>query len=183
MARHILSLEMPDTLNNCILPIFDTSTYTDLNAVVCPYLQITPPGYVETVNFEEPVIEPGFIKYFTACDLLMQTTGCGTTNYDLPDGIYIIRWSVSPNDIVYVEYNHLRITKALNIIQKIYCDLDLGTCDPPAAVKEKLEKLTLIQNYLKAAKAKVEYCHEPNDGMELYRYAMRLLDKMTCKNC
>lgn len=183
MARHILSLEVPDTLNSSILTIIDTSVYSDLNSVVCPYLQVTPPGYSQPINFEAPEIAPGFTVHLTACDLGMQTVQCGTTFYDIPDGIYIIRYSVSPNEIVYVEYNHLRITKALNLVQKIYCDLDLGTCDPPVAIKQKLEKLTLIEQYLKAAKAKVEYCHEPNKGMELYRYAMKLLDKLNCKNC
>ena len=37
--------------------------------------------------------------------------------------------------------------------------------------------------YLQAAVAKVETCHEPQKGMSLYNYAMKLLKKMDCTNC
>jgi hypothetical protein len=50
-------------------------------------------------------------------------------------------------------------------------------------VKEKLNKITMIQRYLDAAKSFVEYCHEPAKGMELYNYAIKLLDKLDCKSC
>jgi hypothetical protein len=183
MAQHVLSLEAPDTLNTCILRIVDTSVYNDQIPVSCPLLQVTLPGFNTPVNFDQSVIDPGFILNLTACDLQIQTSQCGTVFTDLPDGIYILKYSVSPNDLVYVEYNHLRITKALIKIQSIYCDLDLGTCDPPEKIKAKLEQLRLAESYLKAAKAMVEYCLQPQKGMELYRYAVKLLDKITCKTC
>ena len=183
MAQHILSLEVPDTLNKCILRIVDTSVYNIQIPVACPLLQVTLPGFTVPVQFTETDFQPGFILNLTACDLDIQTANCGTTFYDLQDGIYIIKYSVSPNNIVYVEYNHLRITTALNRVQKIYCELDIAACDPPSSVKDKLNKITMIQRYLDAAKAKVEYCHEPDKGMELYNYAIRLLDKLDCKSC
>lgn len=183
MAQHVLSLEAPDTLNTCILRIVDTSVYNDQIPVSCPLLQVTLPGFNIPVNFDQSQIDPGFSLNLTACDLDLQTTGCGTKYQDLPDGIYILKYSVSPNDLVYVEYNHLRITKALIKIQKIYCDLDLAACDPPESVKAKLDQLRLAESYLKAAKAMVEYCLQPKKGMELYRYSIKLLDKITCKTC
>ncbi len=77
----------------------------------------------------------------------------------------------------------MRITKALFKLQGLYCDLDLAACDPGEEKKAKLHKLQLIEGYLKAAKAMVEFCHESSKGMELYKYAMKLLDKMNCKTC
>lgn len=151
--------------------------------ITCPLLQITLPGFQEPVNFTNPEIAPGFGLNLTACDFGTQTSNCGTSYAALSDGIYIIRYSVAPNDIVYVEYNHLRITCALNRVRAIYCDLDLGTCDPPSTIKDKLEKLRLIESYLKAAKAHVEFCHQPAKGMELFTYAVKLLDKFTCTSC
>ena len=62
-------------------------------------------------------------------------------------------------------------------------DLDLGACEPPTSLKDMLNKITLIQRYLDAAKAKVEFCHEPEKGMELYNYAINMLNKIGCKNC
>ena len=37
--------------------------------------------------------------------------------------------------------------------------------------------------YLEAAKAKVEFCHEPLEGMQLFNYAVLLLNKMECRTC
>ena len=183
MAQHVLSLEAPDTLNKCILRVVDTSVYNPLTPPSCILLQITLPGFNVPVQFTDTEITPGFNLNLTACDLDLQVNNCGTTYQNLPDGIYIIKYSVSPNDLVYVEYNHLRITCALNKIQAIYCNLDLAACDPPAAVKEKLNQVRLIQQYLSAAKAQVEYCHQPAKGMDLYRYALTLISKLDCTSC
>jgi len=180
MAQNVLSLEVPDTMNKCVLRVQDMSIYNPQKPAVCPLLQITLPGFKLPVQFTDVQIQLGFSLNLTACDLELQTQNCGSKYNDLPDGIYIIRYSVSPNDIVYVEYNHLRITCALNKVQAVYCDLDLAACDPAAVVKEKLNQIRLIQQYLYAAKAQVEFCHQPQKGMELYRYALKLLGKLTC---
>ena len=183
MANHVLSLESPDTLNACILRVIDTSIYDKMIPIKCLLLEVTLPGFTRPVQFTEANILPGFSLNLTACDLEIQTSSCGTSFVDLPDGIYILKYSVSPNEIVYVEYNHLRITKALKRIQSILCDLDIGTCEPPTTIMTKINQLTLIRTYLDAAKAKVEFCHEPEQGMELYRYAVKLLSKIDCKTC
>lgn len=183
MAQHTLSLEAPDTLNKCILRIVDTSVYSQDTPLRCPLLQVTMPGFSRPVNFDESIIQPGFSVNLTACDLEVQTQNCGTQYWDLPDGIYIIKYSVSPNELVYVEYNHLRTTNALNRYYTILCELDLAPCDPPAEIKAKLNKLRMIKMYIDAAKAKVEICHEPKKGMDLFNYAVKLLDKMQCKSC
>lgn len=184
MAQHVLSLEAPDTLNKCILRVVDTSVYNPNSDPTCPRLLITIPGFQVPVSFNDSQITPGFMLNLTACDLDLQTKGCGTSYDDLPDGIYILKYSVSPNEFVYVEYNHLRITKALWMVQCILCDLDLAACSPPESVTAKLKELDLINNYLAAAKAHVEFCHNPQKGMELYRYAIKLLNKLACNtNC
>jgi hypothetical protein len=183
MAQHKLSVEAPDTLNTFILRLVDTSIYDSNMAVDCPILEITLPGFTHPVQFTTPDITTGFIKNFTACDLEIQTANCATQYNDIPDGIYVIKYSVSPNDVVYVEYNHLRITKALVRYQEILCDIDVAACDPTDEIRKKLDSLALIKSYLEAAKAKVETCHEPQKGMELFSYAKKLLDKFECKSC
>jgi hypothetical protein len=181
MAKHVLSLEAPDTLNLCILRLVDTSIYNEMAAVTCARLQVTVPGFNTPVEIKNPL--PGFVYNLTACNLELQSEGCGTTFSNLPDGIYILKYSVSPNDQVYVEYNHLRISKALDKIQKIYCELDIPNCLPPEKIKKRMDEVRDIREYLYAAKAKVERCHEPRAGMEIFKYAMKLLDKINCKTC
>lgn len=180
MANHILSLEVPFVMNPCILKIFDTSVYSDLIPVTCPTLNITVPGFGYSVQIDTT---ENFVETLTACDLQLQTTDCGTVNVDIPDGVYIIKYSVSPNEAVFVEYNHMRITQAMNKYYNILCDVDANACDPPFKIKQRLEELRLIYMYLQAAKGKVEFCHEPQKGMSLYNYALKLLNKMNCTNC
>jgi hypothetical protein len=181
MAHHLLSLEVPTVMNTCIMSILDTSIYSPLMPVSCPTLNVTVPGF----NYSTQLTTvQGANTILTACDLQLQTQGCdGTTFSDLPDGIYVIKYSVSPNDTVFVIYNHLRITRALNIYNNILCKLDLAACEPPASIQKKLEILKMAKMYLDAAKAKVEFCHEPTHGMTLYNYALKIMRKIECKNC
>jgi hypothetical protein len=188
MANHVLSLEVPFVMNSCVLKIFDTSIYATnpLLPVTCPTLNITVPGF----NYSNQIEGAAMTDFVTnghitlsACDLQLQTVDCGTKYADLPDGIYIIKYSVSPNDLVYVEYNHLRISQAMNKYYNILCDIDANACTPPVQVKKQLEELRLIKMYLEAAKSKVEFCLEPQKGMSLYNYALKLLNKMNCTTC
>jgi len=190
MANHVLSLEIPEVSNTCIIKIIDTSVYSEYVALKCPVLLVTPPGFNRSIVFEESRLFPGNIGagfYFnlnlTACDLELQKDDCGNSYNNLPDGIYIIKYSVSPNETVYVEYNHLRISKALRRYNNLLCELELSDCEPPKDIKDKLNYLTLIKRYIDAAKAKVEYCHEPEKGITLFNYAVKLLDKLDCKTC
>jgi hypothetical protein len=177
---HKLSLEIPTVLNNCIIKLFDTSVYSEGLPVTCATLHITAPGYNYSTELE---FVAGSSRVITACDIQLQSTGCDDDLYALPDGIYIIKYSVSPNEVVYVEYNHLRITEALNRYSKILCSLELSACEPSEKTKKKLNSLRDARAYLDAAKAKVEYCHEPQKGMTLYNYAIKLLNKLDCKTC
>ena len=108
--KHILSLEIP-TVSNCnLLCIKDTSQYSSEIAVDCEELLITLPGFTVPVLLK---VTKGFDMCLTACALAIQNLNCGTIQQEIPDGIYIVRYSVSPNSKVYVEYNHLRITKLI----------------------------------------------------------------------
>ena len=180
MANHVLSLEIPTVGNPCVIKIFDTSVYSAQVGIFEPKLYITVPGYTSAA---EVAFIPESSPTLTGCDLDIQTQNCGSSYVNLPDGIYVIKYVVDPTQTVHVTYNHLRTTQALNLYQKILCDIDVADCDPPAKVKDKLNHLRLIGMYLEAAKSKVETCHEQQAGMTLYNYALKLLKKLDCKNC
>ena len=179
-SKHQLSLELPDTNNIKVLRIFDTSIYADGVGKDCGVLSITSPGFNLPVNIE---LLPGFNTTLTACTLGLQKTGCSDAVQPLPDGIYVINYSMSPNSIVQVEYNHLRVTQTVNRYYNLMCELEISACEPGADVKEKLEELRLIKSFIDAAKAKVEYCHSPEAGIELLIYAKKRLDKITNALC
>ena len=184
--KHVLSLHMPDTMNDWALTIHDTSIYNEDMNISCPTLQIKAPGFTTATTINEdsvPPLVPGFIRHITACTLGMQHSDCGTRYDCLPDGIYVVRYSVSPNDIVYVEYNHLRIVKAMKLYNKHLCDLKLQACSPTEVQTARLKELQEIKGYLEAAKATVEYCHNPTKGTELYTYALKRLKALDCSSC
>jgi len=179
-SKHILSLEVPEVANCEIFRIIDTSQYSDNISIDCPELLITPPGFSQPALIK---VQPGFDLNINACALDIQTTDCSSERTILPDGIYIIRYSVSPNDKVYVEYNFLRTTTLLNTYYKKLCELDITPCEPTSTRMDLLYQMKYIRTLIDAAKAKVEYCQSPTEGMELYNFAKKKLAQITCDVC
>ena len=179
-SKHQLSLEIPDSNNVKVLRLFDTSFYADNVKVDCPTLRITSPGYNLPIVID---VLPSFNLVLNACSLGIQRSGCGDSSMALPDGIYVINYSVSPNDKVYVEYNYLRVTQTMNKYYNILGTLETSACEPAADVKESLNELRLIKSFIDAAKAKVEYTLQPEAGMDLFIYAKKRLDRMATREC
>lgn len=182
-SKHQLSLEVPETNNVKVLRLFDTSFYSSNLKVDCSTLRITSPGFNLPVAIE---VLPSFNLVLNACSLGLQRTSCDDDSYPLPDGIYVINYSVSPNTNVFVEYNHLRTTQTLNKYYNILGQLEMAACEPAPDVKEMLNELRLIKSFIDAAKAKVEYTLQPEEGMDLFIYAKKRLDKISrneCINC
>lgn len=178
MAKHQLALDIPDTLNESVFRVIDASIYSPDVPTECPKLEITLPGFTLPAVITD--IEPLFSVNLDACQLGIQIHNCGIQFNTLPDGVYIVRYSLSPNDKLYVEYNHLRITCALNKINKILCCLDLKDCEPVEPTKSQIRELQDLWMMLKGAKSNVEYCHHPKKGMAMYKYIMGRLDKLSC---
>lgn len=172
MNKHILSLDIPDTASPYTLRICDSSAYSNLLPVDCPLLAITPPGFSAPV-YITPDSTP-FLLNLTAGDIGMNTSPNGDP-VSLPDGVYHVRYSVSPNDKVYVEYYHLRVTELLNSYYKVLCQVRLSECEIDDSYHSNLHKLREIKLYIDAAKANVEFCHAPQKGMQMYEYAKKLL--------
>ena len=168
-AEHILSLEIPLVANKKIFTISDTSSYASAMGVNDPELLILPPGFSSPASI---MVGAGFNINFDACDLGLQTQNCDTQQDDLPDGIYVVRYRVQPHDKAYVEYNHLRVS---NILAKYYdklCQLDITPCEPTSDKKFMISELKYVRTMIDAAIAKVEYCHGPMEGMNLYNFVV-----------
>ena len=179
-AKHILSLEVLDVSNPEILSIRDTSQYTKNLKVDCPELLITVPGFNKPALIK---VTEGFDLNITACSLNIQTVSCNSTRALIPDGLYIIRYQISPHSKSYVEYNHLRVTNLMKQYYDKICKLDIEPCEPTSDKKRLIDEMTDIKLYLDAAKSKVEYCVTPQAGVELYNFAKAKLEKITCPTC
>lgn len=174
--RHQLFLEIPETNNTKVFRISDTSIYSEAIEVKCPTLQIKSPGYTLPVSIE---VLKGFNLVLNACTLGIATSGCSDDAPSLPDGIYHIKYSVSPNDKVYAEYYHLRTTQTINVYSNALASLELSPCEPGEVIKHKLNELRLIKSFIDAAKIYVEDKHYLEEGMNLIQYAKKLLTKYT----
>ena len=173
-SKHILSLEIP-TVSNCdLLCIKDTSQYSSELAVDCEELLITLPGFSVPVLIK---VDKDFDMCLTACILALQKTQCGTVQQDLPDGIYIIRYSVSPNAKVYVEYNHLRVTRLMTKYYEVLCDLDVHPCQPDSDKAELLSEMSYIRTMIDAAVSNVDTVS--NQGNKISEHTYLLIMKIS----
>ena len=177
--RHNLALDIPETACENIIRIIDASVYGEGLAIDCPRLDIYLPGFSVPVYVTD--IEPNFVLNLSTIDL-------GLTTSDnplgiLPDGLYTIKYSVSPNETVFVQYYHLRTTMLMNKYYKEICKVQLQPCEPTAEQHQKMHDLRYIKMYIDAAKAKAEYCHSPKQAIEMYTYAEKLLNKYLSGCC
>ena len=179
--RHQLSLDVIDTGCAHNLKISDTSAYAEHLPADCQRLAIWLPGFANPVYIPH-LNTRGFITSLTALDLGLQPQADAPLR-DLPDGLYKVQYSVSPNEHVLVEYHHLRTTKTtLRLLQEL-CKVQLSTCEPDADQHRKLHELREIDQFLRAAKAKVEVCHTPVQGLQLLEYAQKLLANLQTGKC
>lgn len=183
MEGHNLGIEILDTSNENILKITDISVYSEELDVTCPELLITPPGFQVSASIPANLLTPHFNIVLTACMLDLQTDGCDSRFDPLPDGIYAIKYSVAPNDSVYVVYNHLRTVKAEKRLTKLLCQVNAEDYFLPEQKKNLLTKVREIREMLDAAKASVNFCHKADKGMIIYERALKMIDKIDCKGC
>jgi hypothetical protein len=179
--KHTLGLDIPDTACDNILKIVDSSAYGQGMTPTCLRLDVTVPGFTNPAYITED-LTPGFTVNLTAIDLGLQPTS-NTVLATLPDGLYTVKYSVSPNDKVYIEYYHLRMTSLLTKYFSEICKIQLATCEPTAEQKQKMDDLRYIRMLMDAAKAKAEYCHATTQAVDMYNYACKLLAKYQTGCC
>ena len=183
-AKHILSLEVLNVSNPKYLSIKDTSSYAKGLGTDCAELLITPPSPDGTTKKTSIIeVKPGFDLSITACALNLQSMSCNEIRTAIPDGVYVIRYQLSPHDKTYVEYNFLRTTSTMKMYYEKLCALDMAACEPDSIRKKLLMEMNMIKMLIDGAKSKVEYCSQPGAGEELLNYAIKKLERIVCKQC
>lgn len=188
-VQHQLYLDIPETNNVSIFRVVDASIYAPDLDVKCATLQITSPGFTEPAEIDVTTYASSGMASFNlvlnACTLGITSGSCSPVAPALPDGIYKIKYSVSPNDLVYVEYYQLRLTQTLNTYNQQLCILELAACEPSVETRARLNELRLIKSFFDAAKVKAEDCHDPGLAMDLLLYAKKRLERYIggCVDC
>ncbi len=183
MLFNKLGLQVYEDFNCKVLRVMDISIYNQaVKKITCPRLLITVPGFGYPIKYD---MKPNFNRAFNSIDLTLQSGYNHADTTELPDGIWVLNYSVAPNDTVFIEYNYLRQCQAYCLYYSKVCALDLNPCNICGDRKEKIKKLQEIKFILEAAKAYVEECGAPTKGLELHNYAVSLLKSLEvgCKAC
>ncbi len=166
--------------NNCkILKVVDNSIYNPNILVENAILEVTLPGYTCPVIFN---VTPGFVLLLNSSSLNIAPASNYAALLPLPEGIYNIKYSIRPNNQLFIEYDYLRNCQQFQRYIVACCaffDKKCTFCDNDVI---KLRKdLNWIKELIDAAKFKVEDCGECGEGLELYNEANTLLLKVN--NC
>lgn len=179
---HDISLEVPPISNGKVIRVFDTSIWDSTLTVASRNLDILVPGYTESVTLP---VTAGFDNIYNASNLGVTSATDPLEMGNLPDGIYIIRLTAIQGATQdWVEYNHLRQVCLLRDYYKALCTLNFYPCDTlDVDLDAKRKELSIIKSYIDAAKAKVEWCKAPNDGIALHNFARKQLDRFSLEKC
>lgn len=175
-----LELYIPDKTGLCTLNIQDISWYPSNAVIECPTLQVTVPGFRYAVDI--PISGIKFNVVLSACDLGLQTDNCDKVLTCLPDGIYVIRYSIYPNDNLYVEYLHMRTVKLKRAIHYLLCCLDSKRIYDAEfrALKEQIVDIVFDLDVLKTM---CEYSHKVDEAMKIYSDLVKKVKKLICSYC
>jgi len=175
-----LSLYIPDVKDLCKIKIEDISWYPEGWVVDCPQLLITPPGF--RYGVEIPVDGIHFNKILLSCDIYgNNTTPCEKPSI-LPDGVYLIKYSINPNDKMYIEYYWFRTAVIEKAIHDLMCCIQESKLYD-ADVSLVSDKVNYIMMLLYSLKYSCDYNHDASKAMERYRFLKEEIGKLACRYC
>lgn len=171
----ILDLMLIDTHSSKSIGISDFSQYPVNYNIVSPTLEITASGFSPvTVAFE-----PNSINIFTSNNL--NITCEGEAIQDIPDGIYTIKYSITPAYIYFVSRSFLRVDALQEKFDTAFMKLDILQCDGPLR-KQREEELNSIYYFIQEAIASANKC-APDLALKLYKKADKMLDYFIKNKC
>lgn len=156
-----------------ILRLADNSLYNPALPVTNAILEITPPGYDCPVIFN---VQKYFNTAFNSTLLTLTSSLEESQLVALPDGVYTIKYSIKPNNSLFVEYDLMRTCQATYSYINEICRLFDSRCDISRKTFEmKLQKLRWIRELLDVSKYMVEDKGKRKEGLDLYNEAVKAL--------
>ena len=172
-----LSLEVSNNTNLKVMRLYDTSFYYKNQTVENYLIEVLPVNKSTWITFN---VDKNFSLVLNSSNLRYRKVDKVEDLLDLPDGIYEIKQSIKPNIQTVNQFYHFRIIELLNKLQSERDKLIDNKCD---LSKEEYiinrDKLRDIEEYILAAKWKVEECHDKVKGKEMYEFARKLLERYT----
>lgn len=171
-----LNFDIIDTHDFKTLGLVDTSWYNPDIKVETPTLEVIPPGYAITAA---PYFMINALNIFNSNNLGITKATCEEELIELPDGIYRFKYSICPNDKLFIEKFYLRTDRIKCRYTQAFLNLDLNTCDDPLD-RDKRRKLDEIEFYINGAVAAANN-QNAKLATDLYNKADKLLDRYGSK--
>jgi len=171
-----LNFDIIDTHDFNTIGILDTSWYNPDIKVETPTIEILAPGYTISAS---PFFMAGALNVYNSNGIGITKASCEEDLVQLPDGIWKVRYSICPNDKLFIEKFFLKTDIIRCRYTKAFLNLDLNTCDTPYNV-EKKRKLDEIEFYINGAIAAAND-KDSKLAIDLYNKANKLLDRFSEK--
>lgn len=171
-----LDIVVIPTYSTLTLGIADASIYpTDPPNVSGAQMEITIPGFAKMF----PPFTPNSFMVYTSSTLGL--TQVGTPDLPLPDGVYFLRYSVSPAYENFVEKSIMRVERLQEKFDEAFMKLDMMECDRAIKTQAKVD-LNTIYFFIQGAIAAANNC-ALDEANKLYTQANRMLDNFIRTNC
>ena len=174
-----LDIYIEKILNPKILVVKDCSFYNPEIVVTKAKLDLQYPNSNEYVNIP---VGKNFSYIINSNTIGLTNVNNSDVLSDLPDGLWTIKYSICPNDELYVEYTFLRNVKQLIKYHNLFCQIEIDKCNKKQ-YSEDLKKIREIKDLIDAAQYLADDCGKYEKAIELYNYADSLLNEFTddCK--
>lgn len=161
------------TYNVKQLAIADASRYDTQPPVVgAPTIEITPPGFDKVV-----------LAFTVQTTNVFNSVTLNITEEEqaLPDGVYQIKYSVSPAAENFVEKSLMRVDKLQEKFDEAFMTLEVMECDGPIKTQAK-EALMRIYFLIQASIAAANECALV-ESQKLYKKADSMIDSFLSNDC
>lgn len=172
-----LDIYIEDTLNPKSLIIKDCSWY---NPDINPTNGVIDIKYPTSNKYISIPTGINFTKIINSNTLQITNVNKFENLSDLLDGIWYAKYSICPNNELFVEYTFLRNTKQLIKFYNLYCSLQSEKCSRKN-FKEDLKKINEIKDMIDASKYLAE-CGKYKKSIDLYNEIDELLNDVE-ENC
>lgn len=176
----MLDFNIIDTYNSLTIGIADASTYDPIVPIANPSLEITPPGGFSKVTIPFTPMSINIIN----SNMAGITIACDYDGlYEMPDGIWVFKYSIKPNLTSFVSKYFMRTTLIECKLQSILLKNLLSEGDPiinATQLKSLLDVQLMIEGSIAAAnKGDVQTANS------IYKKASSVLENLNqkCDNC
>ena len=173
MADLKLDILVVPTYNTLTLGIADAST--DPSTPSAPTIQITVPGFgIVTLPFV-----PNDFNLFNST--ILGITGPTDDLLPIPDGVYYLKYSITPAYINYVDRTIIRVEQLQEKFDAAFMKLDMMECDLAIKTQSKVE-LNSIYFFIQGAIAAANNC-AVDQANKLYNQANKMLNNFIKSDC